>query len=101
MNAIACTPYDVSSKMGRFKFNFKVLQANVKKLQVRIVKAQQTGRHYKVKPCIHLLEWKGYYLVDVSLRRLLPSIQFYQAACKHRIPLLRLIIGYRDTDSLP
>jgi len=39
--------------MGRFEFNFKALQANVKKLQIRIVKAQQTGRHNKVKA----LQW--------------------------------------------
>lgn len=53
MNAIACAPCDVNLRMGRFEFDFKTLQANVKKLQVRIVKAQQTGRHNKVKA----LQW--------------------------------------------
>jgi RNA-directed DNA polymerase len=53
MNATACAPYDANLKMGRFEFNFKALQANVKKLQIRIVKVQQTGRHNKVKA----LQW--------------------------------------------
>lgn len=53
MNAIACAPYDVNLKMGKFEFDFKALQANVKKLQMRIVKARQTGRHNKVKA----LQW--------------------------------------------
>jgi RNA-directed DNA polymerase len=53
MNAIACAPYGVNLKMGRFEFDIKALQANVKKLQVRIVKAQQTRRHNKVKA----LQW--------------------------------------------
>lgn len=53
MYATACAPYDADLKMGRFKFDFKTLRANVRKLQIRIVKAQQTGRYNKVKA----LQW--------------------------------------------
>ncbi len=53
MNATACAPYGVNLKMNRFEFDFKKLQANVRKLQTRIVKAQQMGRYNKVKA----LQW--------------------------------------------
>ena len=53
MYATACTPYNVNLKIGRFRFDFKVLQGNVKKLQMRIVKAQQEYRHNKVR----VLQW--------------------------------------------
>ena len=53
MNTTVCAPYNANLKMGKFEFNIKALQANVKKLQIRIVKAWQTGRHNKVKA----LQW--------------------------------------------
>ena len=49
MNAIACAPDDVCLKLGLFRFDWERHKANVRKLQVRIVKAQQEGRHNKVK----------------------------------------------------
>lgn len=53
MNTLVCAPYDGSLKMSKFEFDFKSLQANVKKLQTRIVKAQQNGRYNMVKA----LQW--------------------------------------------
>ena len=53
MNTTVCAPYNANLKMGKFEFNIKALQANVKKLQIRILKAWQTGRHNKVKA----LQW--------------------------------------------
>ena len=53
MNAIACAPNGGNLEMGRFEFDFKALQANVKKLQMRIVKAQQAMKHNKVRA----LQW--------------------------------------------
>lgn len=53
MYATACAPYDAKLKMGRFKFDLNTCQANVRKLQARIVKAQQSGRCNKVK----VLQW--------------------------------------------
>ena len=56
MNAIACAPDDVCLKQGLFKFDWERHRANVKKLQVRIVKAQQEGRYNKVKVLQRLLK---------------------------------------------
>lgn len=53
MNAYACAPDNVCLQLGQFKFDFKKHQENVKKLQMRIVKAQQEGRHNKVRA----LQW--------------------------------------------
>jgi len=53
MNAVACAPVDVNLKMNIFKFDFTKLQENVKRLQARIVKAQQEGRYNKV----NVLQW--------------------------------------------
>jgi RNA-directed DNA polymerase len=55
MNTLVCAPYDRSLKMSKFEFDFKSLQANVKKLQTRIVKAQQIGRYNMVKALHWLL----------------------------------------------
>ena len=41
MNASACAPDTVNLKAGKFDFNWKKHEVNVKKLQTRIVKAQQ------------------------------------------------------------
>ena len=46
MNATACAPDDVCLKQGRFQFDWERHRDNVKKLQVRIVKAQQEGRFH-------------------------------------------------------
>ena len=57
MNAmIACAPDDVCLKLGLFKFDWERHRAIVRKLQVRIVKAQQEGRHNKVKVLQRLLK---------------------------------------------
>lgn len=51
--AIACAPEGVSLKADQWKYNWKALENNVKKLQMRIVKAQQAGKHNKVRA----LQW--------------------------------------------
>ncbi len=56
MNAIACAPDDVCLRLDRFRFDWDRHRAIVKKLQVRIVKAQQEGRHNKVKVLQRLLK---------------------------------------------
>lgn len=48
-----CAPFDASLKAGRFRFDTAKLQENVRKLQMRIVKAQQSRRYNKVKA----LQW--------------------------------------------
>jgi RNA-directed DNA polymerase len=53
MNASACAPDNVNLKAGKFDFNWKKHEVNVKKLQMRIVKAQQEKRYNKVKA----LQW--------------------------------------------
>jgi RNA-directed DNA polymerase len=53
MNAVACAPVGVNLKMNIFKFDFAKLQENVKRLQARIVKAQQEGKYNKV----NVLQW--------------------------------------------
>ena len=55
MNAIACAPDDVCLKLGRFQFDWERHRASVKKLQVRIVKAQREGRYNKVRVLQRLL----------------------------------------------
>lgn len=47
--AIACAPESISLKADQWKYNWKTLENNVKKLQMRIVKAQQAGKHNKVR----------------------------------------------------
>jgi hypothetical protein len=56
VNALACAPDDVCLKLGQFNFDWDKHRAIVKKLQVRIVKAQQVGRHNKVKVLQRLLK---------------------------------------------
>ena len=51
-----CAPDDVCLKLGQFNFDWDKHRAIVKKLQVRIVKAQQVGRHNKVKVLQRLLK---------------------------------------------
>ncbi len=53
MNALACAPVGVNLKTDIFKFDFKKLEENVRRLQTRIVKAQQEGKYNKVKS----LQW--------------------------------------------
>ena len=55
MNATACAPDDVCLKQGRFQFDWERHRDNVKKLQVRIVKAQKKRRYNKVKVLQRLL----------------------------------------------
>ena len=56
VNALACAPDDVCLKLGLFRFDWERHRTNVKKLQVRIVKAQQEGRYNKVKVLQRLLK---------------------------------------------
>jgi RNA-directed DNA polymerase len=56
VNAIACAPDDICLKLGLFQFDWERHRAIVRKLQVRIVKAQQEGRHNKVKVLQRLLK---------------------------------------------
>jgi RNA-directed DNA polymerase len=55
MNALACAPDNVNSRASQFNFNWKKHEVNVKKLQMRIVKAQQERRYNKVKAIQWLL----------------------------------------------
>jgi hypothetical protein len=50
MNAKACAPGDGGQRSRReFSYDWKKHRANVRKLQARIVKAQQLGKYNKVK----------------------------------------------------
>lgn len=53
MNAIACAPEGASFKVLQWNYDWKAIETNVKKLQMRIVKAQQARRFNKVKT----LQW--------------------------------------------
>jgi RNA-directed DNA polymerase len=53
MNATACAPGDEGLKAGKFNYEWEKHRANVRKLQARIVKAQQLGKYNKVKA----LQW--------------------------------------------
>jgi RNA-directed DNA polymerase len=53
MNATACAPGDGGLKAGKFNYEWEKHRANVRKLQARIVKAQQLGKYNKVKA----LQW--------------------------------------------
>jgi hypothetical protein len=47
VNALACAPDDVCLRLKQFRFDWEKHRTNVKKLQVRIMKAQQVGRYNK------------------------------------------------------
>ena len=53
MNAYACAPSNGWSKRKQDQININIYERNVKRLQMRIVKAQKQGKHNKVKA----LQW--------------------------------------------
>jgi RNA-directed DNA polymerase len=53
MNALACVPSNVDLRRRQEKLNIDKYEGNVKRLQMRIVKAQKQGKYNKVKA----LQW--------------------------------------------